>query len=159
MLSISVCTHRKSFTVILLYISSNADQTYFSQLQSLISADNISEDLILLGDFNLLNIDWDTMSGSTPQSTEFCDFLFELNLEQLITTATHITGNILDVILTNTSIINEIQVITPLPCGLSSDHYLVHFSLSTTDCLKKFYHLVYDHTKANWDGYVYYLQS
>jgi len=34
-----------------------------------------------------------------------------------------------DVILTNTSIINETQVITPLPCGLSSDHYLVHFSL------------------------------
>ena len=61
---------------------------------------NSNKDLILLGDFNIPNIIWDTMSGSIPWSTNFCDFLFKLNLVQRITTPTHIAGNVLDVILT-----------------------------------------------------------
>jgi len=65
--------------------------------------DNPNEGLILLGDFNFPNINWDTMSGSIPRFTDFCDFLLELNLEQNTTTPTHIAGNILDVILTNTT--------------------------------------------------------
>ena len=48
-----------------------------SFLQSVISADSNSEDLILLGDFNLPNMKWDTMKSSTPQFTDFCDFLFD----------------------------------------------------------------------------------
>jgi len=115
MLSISVCTLGTNLTVTLLYIPPNADQSYFSRLQSLIGTDNSNEDLILLGDFNLPNINWGTMSGSIPRVMDFCYFLFKLNLEQLITIPTHIAGNILDVILTNTTIISEIQVITPLP--------------------------------------------
>ena len=123
--------------------------------------DNSNEDLILLGDFNLPNINWDTMSGSIPWSTYFCDFLFKLNLEQFITTSTHIAGNILDVILTNTTIISEIQVITPLPWGLSSDHHLIYFILSVDQppVPHKFHQSVYDYSKANWDGFLHYLQS
>jgi len=115
MLSISVRTLGTNLTVTRLYIPPNADQSYFSRFQSLMGIDNSNKDLILLGDFNLPNINWDTMSGSIPRSTDFCDFLFKLNLEQLIATPTHIAGNILEVILTNTTIISEIQVIIPLP--------------------------------------------
>ena len=162
MLVTSISTHSKTLTVILLYIPPNADQSYFSLLQSLISTNNLNEDLILLGDFNLPNINWGTMSGSTPQSTDFCDFLFELNLEQLISTPTHIAGNILDVILSNTTIINDIQVITPLPCGLSSDHYLIHFTFLVdhpSTVPHKVHKSVYDYSKANWDGLLLFLQS
>ena len=84
------------------------------------ASDNISEDLILLGDFNLPNMDLDTMTGSIPQFTDFCDFLLELNLEQLVTTPTNIAGNILDVILMNTATIKL------------SHHFLVDCPLITT---------------------------
>jgi len=57
--------------------------------------------LILLGDFNLPNINWDTLSGTSAVDDAFCDTCFEYNLLQLITCSTHTHGNTLDVVLTN----------------------------------------------------------
>ena len=57
--------------------------------------------LVLLGDFNFKDINWDSLDGTTPLSIKFCDTIFELNLTQLINQPTHIAANILDLILTN----------------------------------------------------------
>ena len=39
---------------------------------------------VIVGDFNLSDIDWDTLSSSIPVSELFCDFVFNNNLLQLI---------------------------------------------------------------------------
>ena len=56
---------------------------------------------MLLGDFNLPDIDWNTLSGTSVISNQFCDFVFDTGLCQLINEPTHVHGNILDLLLTN----------------------------------------------------------
>ena len=55
----------------------------------------------LIGDFNMLDIDWDTLSSAAYPSVLFCNFIFNNNHSQLIDKPTHNKGNILDLILTN----------------------------------------------------------
>ena len=50
--------------------------------------------LLILGDLNLPDVDWENYNGHT----EFCDKIFELNLEQLVDKPTHINGNILNIV-------------------------------------------------------------
>ena len=84
--------------------------------------------LILVGDFNLPDICWSSLSGCSLPSNLFCDFVFESNLAQLITCPTHIRGNILDILLTNCDhLISRISVTKPSDSSLPSDHYLISF--------------------------------
>ena len=73
-------------------------QKYFNYITSL---NDITQNLILLGDFNFKDINWDSLDGTAPLSIRFCDIIFDLNLTQLINQPTHIAGNILDLILTS----------------------------------------------------------
>ena len=59
-----------------------------------------SVNLIVLGDFNTPDIDWNTLSDFSPVSRQFCDLIFDSELSQLINCPTHIHGNILDLLLT-----------------------------------------------------------
>jgi len=52
--------------------------------------------LLILGDVNLSKVDWENYQSHR----NFCDKIFELNLEQIVNKAAHISGNILDVALT-----------------------------------------------------------
>lgn len=52
----------------------------------------------MLSDFNLPDIDWNTMSGVSVISNQFCDFVFDNGLCQLINGPTHIHGNTLDLL-------------------------------------------------------------
>lgn len=72
------------------------------------------------------------LHGHSQLSTYFCELIFEFNLEQQVTEPTHKGGNLLDVILTNTNFIENTSVSATLPHGLSSDHYLIYFSLDTS---------------------------
>ena len=86
---------------------------------------------IILGDFNLPDINWDTLSCTSPSSKDFCDFVLKHNLQQLVGEPIHLKGNILDLVLTNSpEIINYPKVHNPtcLPC-MSSDHYPISFSI------------------------------
>ena len=40
-------------------------------------------------------------SGTTTHLSDFCDLIFELDLNQLVLSTTHKAGNILDLVLTN----------------------------------------------------------
>ena len=82
---------------------------------------------ILLGDMNLPEIDW--LSCGLKHNAqhkqvhdEFLTLLKENNLQQLVKLPTHVLGNTLDLICTNSSeLIKDIEVISP---GMS-DHYLI----------------------------------
>ena len=74
---------------------------------------------------------------------------------QLIECPTHIHGNILDLILTNTD--DLIQNVVVLPHNLypvQSDHFLVNFSMSISEqSLSNItLHYVYDYSKADFEG-------
>ena len=85
--------------------------------------------VIIIGDFNLLDINWLSLVGSTNVSNIFCDFVFECD-SQLVTVPTHCEGNCLDLVLTNSPhAINNGQVGS---CSvMKSDHLLVSFSRTT----------------------------
>ena len=52
-----------------------------------------SNDIIVVGDFNLPDIDWDTLGSTSYTSEMFCDFVFNNNLLQLVDQSTHTKGN------------------------------------------------------------------
>ena len=64
--------------------------------------------VILLGDFNLPNINWDTLTGISTDDDAFCDMCFQFNLLQLVNCPTRILGNTLDLMLTkNNDLLNK----------------------------------------------------
>ena len=90
---------------------------------------NTSERLVILGDFNLPDIQWDLLTGTTPASEKLCELLFRSGLFQLINEPTLIQGNILDLLLTNIDdSINSLEV-HPTPL-LSSDHFYISFRVA-----------------------------
>ena len=46
--------------------------------------------MIILGDFNFPNINWQTLLGTSEISALFCDFVYDNNLDQLVTELTHV---------------------------------------------------------------------
>jgi len=93
-----------------------------------------------LGDFNFIDISWDSLCGLSPSSVKFCDIIFNLNFSQLICEPTHIAGNVLDLILTNIPDLiyslrtTSVYSFRPLhkPCeGISREHFKAIKSLSS----------------------------
>ena len=85
----------------LVYIPPRSSNKYFQELFEFLTSFNATDDLVLLGDFNFNDINWESLYGFTPHSAKFCEIIFDLNLCQLISEPTHIHGNILDLVLTN----------------------------------------------------------
>ena len=87
--------------ICVIYIPPSCNFTYYSEVFHYL-------DLILpqhphsivIGDFNLPDISWSTLSGQSPSSTAFCELAFRHNLLQLVDFPTHSMGNTLDLVLT-----------------------------------------------------------
>ena len=67
-------------------------------------------------------------SGTTTHLSDFCDLIFELDLNQLVLSTTHKAGNILDLVLTNDELIHDVTIHTVLPDGLLPD-FLITFCI------------------------------
>ena len=104
-------------TLCCIYIPPNSGNTLINDLTShvsdLVSSHSNDIDILLVGDFNMPDIDWDTLSSAAYPSVLFCDFIFKNNHSQLIDKPTHNKGNILDLILTNAC--HRVQDITISP--------------------------------------------
>ena len=86
---------------------------------------------MLVGDFNLPSINWNTLTSSEVYSNQFLDLLDEVNLEQLINDPTRFRAqqnpSLLDLILTNDSnIINDIKIGDAFG---KSDHCRIEFNV------------------------------
>ena len=113
-----------------------------------------SSKCIIVSDFNLPDIDWSFLQGSSFLSNYFCEFIFDCNLTQHVTEPTRVKGNILDLVLTSPSItIDQLSVNSSSDANLS-DHFLIHFipfcNISSTVKSKPGY--VYDFSKANYNS-------
>ena len=128
-ITVSVSLHSKEIVICLLYIPSDANQVYHSTLLTYLPTLSSHDHLMILGDVNLPDIDWDNYQGRSDFSCHFCDIIFDLNLEQSVNKPTHIKGNILDVILTNFDI-DQPTVLDSYPPGRTYDHFMVTFNVS-----------------------------
>ena len=123
--TIRLCLPRQRHTILrTVFFPPSSQLSDFENLFSLLKYNSMSKELlIIVGDFKLPDICWSSLSGQCPMSNLLCDFVFESNLTQLIKFPTHIKGNILDVLLTNSDdLINNLTVVKDDLC-LSSDHY------------------------------------
>ena len=156
--------YTKVITICLLYIPPNPDPKYISDLTEYLNSLRHTENLIILGDLNLPDVNWDSFSGMSFISSSLCEEFFNLNFCQLVTEPTHNRGNLLDVILTNASeLIDKVCVSSTLPLDLSSDHYIVKFCINTCSTSKtvaqqKFSNS-FNFAKADWNGMLNFLTS
>ena len=112
-----------------------------------------------MGDFNIPDVNWSTLSGSHHFSNQFCEAIFNLNLIQLIDLPTHVHGNILDLIFVNPEYsLSSLHVHTQQSCFSNSDHYLISFSIPHDTKFSKGTSLhVYDYLKGDYQGLCDYL--
>ena len=114
----------------LVYIPPRSSDKYFQELFEFLTSFNATDDLVLLGDFNFNDINWESLYGFTPHSAKFCEIIFDLNLCQLISEPTHIHGNILDLVLTNNpDQLFDLTVHSTQLLSISSDHYVITFKI------------------------------
>ena len=91
-----------------------------------------SNPFILLGDFNLPKINWETSSSEGCSSEYFLQFCIEQGLSQIVSSPTHRDGNILDLMLFNASALSIlITHSVECPLSLSGDHNVLSLSLAT----------------------------
>ncbi len=109
------------------YVPPNSPNDYYTNIISSLRSLSTSNHIIILGDFNTPDINWNSLSGSTFFSNELCELTFDMNLSQLITTPTHKHGNILDLVFTNLP--GQTQNLQVDNSTLFSDHFFITFDL------------------------------
>ena len=108
---------------------------------------------IIVGDFNLNGIDWDSGYTRSSIEREFLNGFADLGLIHNINVATHKKGNILDILLTtSTSYLKDLKVIdTERFC--ISDHYAITFNITEKVIRKpRVKRVCYNYKKANWNN-------
>lgn len=119
-----------SFSVTLSYVPPKLDigkvRTYCEVVANIIN-NSVTPQHLLLGDFNVPDVCWDTVTATTLRSKTFIDFLKAYSLTNTIRTPTR-QDNILDLVISHTpEKISNVSVEAPLT---TSDHNIVNFSLS-----------------------------
>lgn len=86
--------------------------------------------ILILGDFNLPKIDWETLTSSSScmKSQKFLSLINDCGLTQIVETATHEKNNILDILLCESpSLISSFSIMPPFTN--TCDHFSFHFSI------------------------------
>ena len=88
----------------------------------------------------------------------FCEFVFDNNLFQHVDSPTHVKGNILDIVLPNTSNVSNLFV-DSLNHLLNTDRYIIGFNIELSLQLQKTRQVVYvfDYRNAKMDNLLSYL--
>jgi endonuclease/exonuclease/phosphatase family metal-dependent hydrolase len=95
------------------------------------------DELVLIGDLNMRNTNWDTFSSSSSTEQMFLDTFNDLSLSQVVSAPTHNKGNILDILLTDKpEHSHSIKIDSHSGIG-GSDHYPIEFKLRLKACRKK----------------------
>ena len=133
---------------------SSSEGTWLSLLDYLHSLfTSVDVPIFVVGDFNCPDINWQLLSAPSKFSSLLCDLIFDLQLTQCVELPTHLKGNILDLIITNS--VNRISdVVVHQNQFTTSDHFLISF-LALTALPKISHHhpltfLNYD--KADYKG-------
>lgn len=110
---------------------------------------NTDLSLILLGDFNIRNINWERYTTNSNFGLEFLTFVSTENLTQFVLSPTHISGSILDLIFSRCN--NISNVIVDLPFS-SSDHNAIVFDFCVSSVNPAKDKMIHDYHHADWSG-------
>ena len=120
----------------MVHVPPNSTVEYHTELINYLQS--LPSHVIIFGGFNMPDIDWSTLAGSSTSSNNFCEFIFQSNLGQLVTCPTHKHGNVLDLILTDSA--DNIVDLTVHPLEyqyISSDHHLITFAICCKNIIPK----------------------
>ena len=134
-------------TVYLIYRPPNGGQVSLDNLTRLLTG--VESRVILIGDFNLPEVDWEAGTGAARSRTVL-EAVEESMLAQMVECPTHIRGNILDLLLTN---IPE-RVIDVEEVGRlgHSDHFMLMAKVSVTSATVQPDKVQADWARADWFG-------
>ena len=102
-LELIAVTRPISLVICVVYLPPNSSHAHYAALCNYLSALLDGNTVVSLGDFNFSKINWHTLSGDFATAALFCEFVFENDLDQLVTEPTLCQENILDLIHTNCS--------------------------------------------------------
>ena len=126
-------------------------ETLIAYLRSLVSKRNPPK-VYFVGDLNLPFADWDSSRSPVPMEQGFIDSFGNLAFPQLVSQPTHKSGNILDVLLTNSSSTVDDILVLDEHSLCKSDHFPISFSIKHSFSRKKTpKRSVYNFKRANWD--------
>ena len=150
----SVSLHQYQLTICVIYIPPNTSTEYRIKLYNYLGTLPYNNRILLIGDFNAPDIEWDTYSCACFNSELLCDFVIDYNLIQLIDKPTHIHNITLDLIITNSdNLIRDISIHPVEDFTIQSDHFIVTFSLTTSNSHPKnklYKSEVLDYSRADW---------
>ena len=139
-----------NFYITLAYRSPNSTTENNDKLCDVINNLSDNDFELIIGDFNMPQVDWNNYSSTSRKYDRFVDVVINKGLSQLIDFPTHIRGNILDLALTNHP--EKILNIESLGNLSSSDHSIISIDVlcnyKTDDC-----DLVLDWNKADKRGF------
>ena len=152
---VRVCSRFNNFYIFNLYRNPDSDDSIYECLLN--SYINIQEEdrkscFIFIGDLNAHHRDWlDSVSPTDQHGIAALDFADITGCEQLVTGATHASGNCLDLLLTDVGGVVEVQTTSPigssdhrgLCCRIQLDFPLPDFTISREVIIK---------SRINWDG-------
>ena len=122
-----------------------------SYLQKIRARSNLTN-LIVVGDFNLPDIDWESNHSCHSIDNHFLDMFSNLGLAQIIDKPTHIAGNILDLVLTdNICAVGNVNVNSGGSI-CKSNHFPITFNIKLrADKKQSSKREIYNFKRANWD--------
>ena len=131
------------------YVPPNPSDDYnISLLNYLTELCSSSANVIIAGDFNLPDINWFSLTGMSFFSNVNL-LTFDNNLFQHVDSPTHVKGNILDIVLSNTSNVSNLFV-DSLNHLLNTDHcFNIKLSLQLQKTRQVVY--VFDYRNAEMD--------
>ena len=104
---------------------------------------------VLIGDFNYPDVDWDA-GTSGAKGRDFLGSTIEKGMEQYVSEPTHISGNTLDLILSdNEGMIGDVKTMGRLG---KSDHEIIAFRVAIDAKKSEEKRPYYDHRRANYEG-------
>ena len=149
-----------SLDISCVYVPPASDFSYILALLDFITNLKIKHCHLVLGDFNMPDICWDSMTAKSVGSNLFCEAILNINLCQLVREPTHIKGNILDLVLSDVpECVYDVKIMNET---YSSDHYLISLTYSMHSRANSFksgtsYRLSFNWSQADWEGLTDYL--
>ena len=109
--------------------------------------------IFIIGDMNFPKVNWGDFVSTDPTEQLFLNTFGNLSLEQLVEAPTHIKGNILDYLITDSVHLVKKLIVDPCHPICVSDHHVIKFDLSLNVLRQKpVKRTIYNFKKANWDS-------
>ena len=152
---VRVCSRFNNFYIFSMYRNPNSDDSiYECLLNSYISIQEEDRKacFIFMGDLNAHHRNWlNSVSPTNQHGIAALDFSDTTGCEQVVTGATHTSGNLLDLLLTDVGGVVEVQTTAPvgssdhrgLACKIQLDFPIPDFTITREVVIK---------SRINWDG-------